>query len=75
MAAVDADEALPARLRLHPEDIARLEGLAAPLEIFPDPALKPGTVVAETAQGLVEDGAAVRLERLRAQLDAMANRR
>ncbi|NIJ09578.1 flagellar assembly protein FliH [Sphingomonas vulcanisoli] len=75
VAAIVADEALPARLRMHPEDVARMEGVPSPLDIVPDASLKPGTVVAETANGLVEDGPAVRLERLRAALDAMASRR
>jgi flagellar assembly protein FliH len=75
VAALVADEAMPARLRLHPDDIARMQGLESPLAIVPDASLMPGTVVAETANGLVEDGPAVRLERLRGALDAMASRR
>lgn len=44
-------------LRLHPDDLA-LVGTALPtdLPVNPDPALVPGTVRIETAQGGVEDG-------------------
>lgn len=75
VAALVADEVVPARLRLHPEDIARIDTLESPLALVADPSLTPGTVVAETANGWVEDGPSVRMERLRAALDTMASRR
>ena len=75
VAALVADEVVPARLRLHPDDIARIDQLESPLALVADPSLTPGTVVAETANGWVEDGPSVRMERLRAALDTMASRR
>jgi flagellar assembly protein FliH len=61
----------PTRLRVHPDDICYLEaaGLAVPLH--PDPTLTRGALVLETGHGWVEDGPAIRLDRLRAELDKM----
>lgn len=64
-------EAGPARLRLHPEDIARLAHFDLGVPIAADHHLTPGTIVLETAEGWIEDGPQVRLARLRSQLDAM----
>jgi flagellar assembly protein FliH len=63
------------RIRLHPADIARLEGFTAPLPLVADQQLAEGTVVAEGANGWIEDGPAIRMERLRQALDAMASTR
>jgi flagellar assembly protein FliH len=65
-------EVEPTRLRVHPADVHYLEaaGLEVPLEA--DPALERGALVLETGHGWIEDGPAVRLERLRAELDRMA---
>ena len=61
----------PARLRMHPDDIALLEGLDLPLPVAPDHHLASGTILLETGEGWIEDGPQVRLARLRQQLDAM----
>ena len=62
----------PSLLRAHPDDISYLEAadLAVPLQA--DPALSRGSLVLETGHGWIEDGPAVRLDRLRAELDKMA---
>jgi flagellar assembly protein FliH len=61
----------PTKLRAHPDDIVHLEraNLNVPLEA--DPGLTRGSIVLETGHGWIEDGPAVRLERLRAELDRM----
>jgi len=64
-------ESGPARLRMHPDDIALLEGLDLPLPVAPDHHLASGTILLETGEGWIEDGPQVRLARLRQQLDAM----
>ncbi|MBP8234244.1 MAG: hypothetical protein KAY22_18270 [Rhizorhabdus sp.] len=61
----------PARLRLHPDDIAMLDGVDLGLPLAPDHHLASGTIVLETGEGWIEDGPQVRLARLRAQLDTM----
>jgi flagellar assembly protein FliH len=71
VAATIAEETLPARLRLHPTDVVRLDGAGFAVEVVSDPLLAPGTVVLDTASGWVEDGPQVRLERLRAALDKL----
>ncbi|MBV9883641.1 MAG: hypothetical protein JO276_11585 [Sphingomonadaceae bacterium] len=65
-------EVAPTRLRVHPADLHYLEtaGLEVPLEA--DPGLDRGALILETGHGWIEDGPAVRLERLRAELDKMA---
>ena len=73
--AVIEEDGGPARLRLHPADIARIDGFTPPLPILADPSLAEGTIVAEGSQGWVEDGPAIRMERLRQALDAMASAR
>ncbi len=62
----------PSLLRAHPEDIPYLEGAALAVPLQADPGLSRGSLVLETGHGWIEDGPAVRLERLRAELDKMA---
>jgi len=71
IAAMIAEETAPKRLRLHPTDVARLQGATLPLDMVADPMLAPGTIVLDTGSGWVEDGPHVRLEKLRAQLDRL----
>ena len=59
------------RLRLHPEDLALLEGMELPAPAVADPHLMRGTVMLETDEGWIEDGPEARLEKLRAALDRM----
>jgi flagellar assembly protein FliH len=75
IAALIEDDGGATRLRLHPEDVARLEGVATPLPLIADATLSEGTIVAEGASGWIEDGPAIRMERLRQALDAMATTR
>jgi flagellar assembly protein FliH len=70
-AALVADEMAPARLRLNPEDVPLLEAARIPVALVADEALARGTLVLETGEGWIEDGPAIRLERLRAELDRM----
>jgi flagellar assembly protein FliH len=71
-AALVGEATEPARLRLHPDDAALLADAALDVAIEPDAALARGAVLLETSDGWVEDGPAVRLERLRAALDQVA---
>jgi flagellar assembly protein FliH len=71
VAAMIAEETAPARMRLHPTDVARLQGANIAVDIVGDPMLAPGTIVLDTGTGWVEDGPHVRLEKLRAQLDRL----
>lgn len=71
VAAMIAEETAPARLRLHPTDVVRLQGAPIAVELVGDPMLAPGTIVLDTGTGWVEDGPHVRLEKLRAQLDRL----
>ncbi|WP_347271572.1 FliH/SctL family protein [Rhizorhabdus histidinilytica] len=64
-------ESGPARLRLHPDDIAMLDGVDLGLPVAPDHHLASGTIILESGEGWIEDGPQVRLARLRAQLDNM----
>lgn len=66
-----ADETGPSRLRMHPADAARLGGAVLPIAPTPDASLAPGAIVLETASGWIEDGPAVRLEKLNALLDRL----
>ena len=59
-------------MRLHPEDAALIDSAQLEVEVQPDATLARGTIVLETGHGWIEDGPAVRLERLRAELDKMA---
>lgn len=67
-------EVRPARLRAHPDDEALLNGADIDVEIIADATLERGAIILETGHGWIEDGPAVRLERLRAELDRMAAR-
>jgi flagellar assembly protein FliH len=71
VAAAVAEETTPSRLRLHPTDVARLDGAGFSIDMVGDPLLAPGTVVLDTGHGWVEDGPHVRLERLRNALDKL----
>ena len=73
-AALIGENIEPSRLRVHPDHVELLRGAELGLEVEGDPSLEPGAVVLETGHGWVEDGPAVRLERLRAELDKMAGR-
>lgn len=64
-------ESGPARLRMHPDDIAMLEGVDLGLPVAADHHLASGTIILETGEGWIEDGPQVRLARLRSQLDNM----
>jgi flagellar assembly protein FliH len=72
VAALLAEDGAPGRIRLNPADLARLEEHAVPVELVPDPAVAPGTVLGEGASGWIEDGPKMRLDRLRIALDRMA---
>lgn len=71
-AALVGENVEPSQLRLHPEDAELLRGAELQIPIAPDPSLERGSVVLETGHGWIEDGPAVRLERLRAELDRIA---
>lgn len=71
MAELITAESGPARLKMHPDDIALLEGVNLPLPVAADHHLASGTILLETGEGWIEDGPQVRLARLRQQLDAM----
>jgi len=71
-AALIGEATQPARLKAHPEDAKILSEAQLEVEIEADPALLRGTVLLETADGWVEDGPGVRLDRLRAELDKVA---
>ena len=65
----------PSKLIVHPDDLALLEPANLQIDLAADPALPRGTVILETGHGWIEDGPAVRLERMRVELDKMAARR
>ena len=71
VATLVAEDMATARIRLHPADLARLNGVATDLELIADPSLTPGTILAETQAGWIEDGPTIRLEKLRGALDRM----
>jgi flagellar assembly protein FliH len=70
-AALVGEEMQPARLRAHPDDLPLLKGSRLEIDTVGDLGLARGTILIETAKGWVEDGPAVRLDRLRAELDRM----
>lgn len=70
-AAMIGEDNDPARLRLHPDDMPLMEGARIDLALIADPTLQRGTILLETGEGWIEDGPAVRLERLRTALDRM----
>ncbi|MGZ8345509.1 MAG: FliH/SctL family protein [Allosphingosinicella sp.] len=65
----------PSKLIVHPDDIKLLEPAGLQIELAGDPSLARGTVVLETGHGWVEDGPAIRLQRLRAELDKLGAQR
>jgi flagellar assembly protein FliH len=71
-AALIGEASQPARLRVHPADVALFAEAELDIAVEADPQLARGTVLLETAEGWIEDGPAVRLDRLRAELDKMA---
>jgi flagellar assembly protein FliH len=71
-AALIGDETRPAVLKLNPDDVAYLDGAALPVAIEADASISPGNLRLETVSGWIEDGLAVRLERLRCALDRIA---
>lgn len=71
VAALVADDDGVGRIRVHPADKERLAGARIDYELVADPTLAPGTIVAETGAGWIEDGPAVRLEKLRTLLDRL----
>lgn len=68
-AALIGAETEPARLRLHPEDVPLVDAKRLRVPLLADEGLERGSLVLETALGWIEDGPAVRLDRLRAELD------
>ncbi|MFN3388276.1 MAG: FliH/SctL family protein [Allosphingosinicella sp.] len=70
-AAMLGAEAAAAKMRLHPEDVLLLAEAGLPVPLEADPALERGAIRIETATGWIEDSPAIRLERLRAELDRM----
>ena len=66
------DQTAPTRIRLHPDDLPLIEAARIPVDLTADPALERGCLVLETGEGWIEDGPAIRLERLRAELDRMS---
>jgi len=71
-AALVGEVTQPARLRVNPDDLALLAGADLSVAVEGDPDLPRGGVVLETAEGWIEDGPAVRLDRLRVELDKVA---
>jgi flagellar assembly protein FliH len=68
-AALVGEDTEPSKLRIHPDDVPLLESARIPVPIVADGSLERGSIVLDTGQGWIEDGPAVRLERLRAALD------
>lgn len=71
-AALIGEATQPARLKVHPEDLALFEDCDLDIPVEADLALERGAIMVETADGWIEDGPAIRLERLRAELDKVA---
>jgi flagellar assembly protein FliH len=70
-AALIGTETGPARLRLHPDDVPLVDPKRLRVPIVGDDTIQRGNLVLETGLGWIEDGPAVRLDRLRAELDRM----
>lgn len=70
-AALVAREIEPSKLRAHPDDLVHLERAGLPVTLEADPGLARGSIVLETGHGWIEDGPAIRLEKLRAELETM----
>jgi flagellar assembly protein FliH len=71
-AALIGEETRPAVMKLNPDDLELLGDVALPVAIEADSSLSSGTLRLETAMGWIEDGPAVRLEKLRVSLDRIA---
>lgn len=71
-AALIGEATQPARLKAHPDDAALLAEAALDVALEADASLPRGTVMIETADGWIEDGPIIRLERLRTELDKVA---
>ena len=68
-----ADSAESALLRVHPDDVALLDGrLPATVFAVGDPAVARGGFVMESASTIVEDGPALWLEQLTTAIDRVA---
>ncbi len=74
-AAMIGEETRPSVLKLNPADLARLAGVALPVTAEADASLAPGSLRLETGAGSIEDGPAVRLDRLKGALDKVAGTR
>lgn len=70
-AIIIAEAGTPAKMRLNPSDHAFLEGADLPVEMVADARLAAGSVLLETADGWIEDGSDVGIEKLRIALDRM----
>jgi flagellar assembly protein FliH len=70
-ATIIAEEASPAKMRLNPADFERLKDTRLPVELVADSHVGVGTVRLETAEGWIEDGPEVGIEKLRIALDRM----
>jgi flagellar assembly protein FliH len=70
-AALVGAETEPGRMLVHPDDVPLLSGARLPLPVAGDPTLARGSVVIECGKGWIEDGPAVRLDRLRNALDRL----
>ena len=58
-------------LRVHPDDVALLQGCELGVAIVPDNSLGRGSIRLDTSDGWIEDGPDVQLSRLKAMLDDM----
>ena len=74
-AAMIGEETRPSVLKLNPDDLKRLAGVDLPVAAEPDASLAPGSLRLETGAGSIEDGPAVRLDRLKVALDRIAGTR
>lgn len=74
-AAMIGEETRPSILKLNPDDLQRLAGVDLPVAAAPDATLAPGSLRLETSAGSIEDGPAVRLDRLKLALDRIAGTR
>lgn len=68
------EEVDASRLLVNPEDLPLFARTRVPVEVVGDAAIERGALRLEWGKGWIEDGPAVRLERLRSQLDGLAAR-
>jgi len=71
-AALIGEATQPARLKVHPDDVALFADCDLEIPVEGDLALERGAIMIETADGWIEDGPVIRLQRLRAELDKVA---